>query len=93
MTELVVALLKLRIWDPNWDTLCSLKHTLVDATLEIVLKRVGVGTEGSNPEFTSNPRSHTEDGIVQPTVGMRIWFNMPGGLRDEVITVRVAIRR
>lgn len=55
MAELVITLLELSIWDPNRDALYFLKHTFVDATLEIVLIRVGVGAEGSNPEFTLDP--------------------------------------
>ena len=93
MTELVVAFLKLRIWDPNWDTLYSIEHALVDATLEVILERVGAGAEGSNPEFTLDPRSQATNGIVQSTVGVEVWFNMPSGLRDEVIAVCVAICR
>ena len=93
MTEFVVAFLKLCIWDPNWDTLHSIEHTLVDATFEVILERVGVGAEGSNPKFTPDPRSHAEDGIVQSTVGVGVWFDMPSGLRDKVVGICVAIRR
>ena len=92
MTELVVAFFKLRIRDPNRDTLYSIEHTLVNATFEVILERVGVGAEGSNPKFTLDPRSQAADGIVQSTVGVRVWFNMPSGLRDKIITVCVAIR-
>jgi len=92
MTEFVVAFLKLCIWDPNWDTLHSIEHTLVDATFEVILERVGVGAEGSNPEFTFDPRSQATDGIVQSTVGVGVWFNMPSRLRDEVIAICVPIR-
>ena len=92
MTELVVAFLKLRIWDPNWNTLYSIEHTLIDATFEVILERVGVGTKGSNPEFALDPRSQAADGIVQSTVGVGVWFNMPSGLRDQIITICVAIR-
>ena len=49
MTELIVALLKLCVWDPNRDALYFLEHTFVDATFEIILERVGMGAEGSNP--------------------------------------------
>ena len=64
MTELVVALLKLRIRDPNRDTLHFFEHTLVDATLEIILERIGVSTKSSNPESTPDPRPHTANGVV-----------------------------
>jgi hypothetical protein len=91
VTELIVALLELCIWDSNWDALYFLKHTLVDAAFEIVLVRVGVGTKSSNPEFTLDPRSHAANGIVQSTVGVRIRFSMPSGLSDEGIVIYMAL--
>ena len=80
MTELIVALLELCVWDPNWDALYFLEHALVNATFEIILERVGVGAKSSNPEPTLDPRSHTTNGIVQSTVGVQIRFSMPGRL-------------
>jgi len=92
MTKLVIAFLELCIWDPNGDTLYSIKHTFVDAAFEVILERVGVGAEGSNPKLTLDPRPQATDGIVQSTVGVGVWLNMPSGLRDEVITFCVTIR-
>ena len=85
MTELVIALLEFCIWDPNRDALYFLEHTLVDAPLEIVLERVGVGTQSPNPESTLDPRSHAPNGIVQSTVGVRIRFGMPSEMTDQGI--------
>lgn len=86
MTELIVALLELCIRDPNRDALCLLKHSFVDVTFEIVFERIGVGTKSSDPEFTSNPRSHTANGVVQSTIGVRVRFSMPGRVTDQGIT-------
>ena len=82
MTELIVALLEFCIWDPNWDALHFLKHTLVDAAFDIVLERVGAGAKSSNPEFTLDPRSHATNSVVQSNVGVRVRFSVPSGLRD-----------
>lgn len=51
VAEFIITLLKLRVWDPNRDTLHFLKHTFVDAAFEIIFEQVGMGTESSNPEF------------------------------------------
>jgi hypothetical protein len=87
MTELIVAFLKLCVWDPNWDALYFLEHTLVDTTFEIVLERVGVSAESSNPEFPLDPGSHAEHGIVQSTVGVGVRLRMPSRLGDQGITI------
>ena len=72
MTEFIVALLKLRIWDPNWNALYFLEHTFVDAAFEVILEGICVGTKSSNPEFPPDPRSQTANGVVQPTIGVQI---------------------
>ena len=82
MTELIVALFELCIWDPNRDALYLLKHALVDAAFEIILERVGVGAKSSNPEFTLDPRSYATNSIVQSNVGVWIRFRVPSGLTD-----------
>lgn len=91
MTELIVALLKLRVWDPNRDALYFLEHTSVDTTFEVVLERVGVGSESSNPEFAPNSRSYTANGVVQSTVGVRIGLSMPSRLSDQGVTVSLSV--
>ena len=86
MTELIVALFELCVWDPNRDALCLLKHPFVDATFEIIFERIGVATKGSDPEFTPNPRSHTANGVVQSTIGVRVRFSMPSWVTGQRIT-------
>ena len=93
MAELIVALLKLCVRDPDWDTLYFLKHSLVDATFEIVFERVGVGTKSSNPEFAPNPRSYTSNGVVQSTIRVRVRFGMPCGVTNQGIILCSAVCR
>jgi hypothetical protein len=93
MTELIVAFLKFCVWDPYWDALCFLEHTLVDVTLEIILERVGMAAESSNPEFPPNFRSHTENSIIQATIGLWVRFSVPSSVADKGVSGCSAIRR
>lgn len=93
MTELIIAFLKLCVWDPNRHALNFLEHTLVDATFEIILESVGMCAKSSNPEFPPDPRSQADDSIVQPAIGVWVVLSVPSGVAYQGVAVCSASRQ
>ena len=92
MAKLVVAALKLGIWNPDGDARAQLAHPQIDAVAQIRAELVRAISKRANPEFLSETVLDAVDGILEATVAVRVRRGVPG-MEPIATKGRVAIAR
>jgi hypothetical protein len=72
MTKLIIAALKLCIWDPDRATRMHVPHSAVDVGPEFGATIVCAIAEGANPELAGQAVLYAIDGVLQAAVAMTV---------------------
>jgi hypothetical protein len=78
MAELVVAFCELCVWDPNRETLILVLHAEIDLLASSVRKAICDRAEGADQQLLLDPVTNGVHGVVQTTVCVRVWLDVPG---------------
>lgn len=93
VAKLVIAALKLGIGYPDWETVALSAHASIDVGPQCRRKRIGAGSECSDPEGLLELVCDAINSIPESAIAMRVRLDAPrlldGGI-DDGITIRAS---
>lgn len=76
VTEIIVVLSKLFVWDPNRRAVVFLDHAMVNVPAESVIEGICICAEGSNPALAPQAPLERIYCVIETTISMRIWLDV-----------------